>query len=103
MLPRLFLAGVLALAAHTAEAQFASNTQRDAYIAALAAKVNAQTLWIRQADAVIRDLRCALDSALDALAKVAAASGSCQPVEVTIHQGRCGSAGEPEPTLGAMP
>lgn len=103
MIPRLFLAGALALVVHSAEAQFANNTQRDAYIAALAAKVNAQTLWIRQADAVIRDLRCALDAAVDALAKVATASGTCQPVEVTIHAGRCGAPGEPEPKLGAMP
>lgn len=103
MLPRLFLAGALALVVHSAEAQFATNAQRDAYIAQIVAKLNAQTLWIRSADAVIRDLRCALDSTLDALAKVAQASGSCQPVEVTIHPGKCGGSGEPEPKLGAMP
>lgn len=106
-MPRLFAAGALALAltANPAGAQFASNAQRDAYIAALAAKVNAQTLWIRRADDVIRDLRCALDAAVDALVAMsrASAAGQACTIDVTVHESKCGAPGTPAPTLGAVP
>lgn len=107
-MPRLFACAAVALliAAHpAADAQFATNAQRDAYIAALVAKVNSQTLWIRRADEVIRDLRCALDAAVDALAAMAKASAAGQActIDVTVHESKCGSPGTPSPTLGAVP
>jgi len=68
-----------------ARAQFAGNDARDAHIAALTAKVNAQTRWIRAMDAEYRDLLCAWDKTIRALTAAIERLGQQPPVATTFE------------------
>lgn len=89
----------------SAMAQFAGNAQRDAHIAALTAKVNSQTVWIRQADRVIRDLLCALSQQVDTIKGLADGLAASPPTHlpITVTGESCLEPGKPFPALAPMP
>jgi hypothetical protein len=89
----------------SALAQFAGNAQRDAHIAALTAKVNAQTVWIRQADRVIRELLCSLTEQAASMKALADGLAATPAVHGTIQVTgtSCLEPGKDFPALAPMP
>lgn len=102
-----YIAGlVLSLCLTTSYAQvWQNNADRDAYIIALANKVNAQTLWIRSAVTILAEIQCGLGEAMVVNKRVAEALQTVPPVPigVTIGTTSCVDKTKPFPTLEKTP